>query len=274
MRRPVHLHGGAYDLSQIAEPSMISLGHLAHPALLSNTGIHNIMQMQSPLHPNVLRSTGGDLIDDLYQTGRHLLGVGMRGGDFLDSLFSMGRHLLGVGLYAEPHHARGIMDHLHEHAHKLLHHVGLDGHDLNHEIHAHGKRLMHRMLHGEGIWDTLGRVGEAVLPHIADAGIHYLLSGGAIPGPHSRTPYTDPMDKNPIEGGDLLSFLQGTQKVLHNLGKPFEATVGVNPADLGQDIAKAITGQGVHKQRKGRFAKGSPEAKAWGEAMRAKRGKK
>jgi len=265
MRRPIHLHGGAFDISQMDKPAMTSLARLAHPGLMSNMGIHNVLQ--SPLHANMLRSSGGDLIDDLYETGRHLLGVGLRGGDFLDSLFSMGRHLLGVGLYAQPHHGMGIMDSLREHGHRLLHEIGIDGHDLNRELHSHGKRLLHRALHGEGIWDTLGRVGEAVLPHIADAGIHYLMSGGAIPGPPSRSPITDPM-----EGGDLLSFLQGTQRALHTLGTPFEKTVGVNPADLGQDIAKAITGQGV--RRKGRFVKGSPEAKAWGEAMRAKRGKK
>jgi hypothetical protein len=274
MRRPIHLQGGAFDLSQLGIPALQSLSQLAHPALLSNLGTHNVLQgLSSPLHANMLRSTGGDLIDDLYHTGRHLLGVGLRGGDFLDSLFSMGRNLLGVGLYAQPHHSGGVlMDHLHDIGHHLYRHIGMDGHHLNNELRTHGKRMLHRVMHGEGFFDTLGRVGEAVLPHLADAGIHYLMSGGAIPQPPSRSTITAPSQ---MEGGDLLSFLQGAQKGLHVLGTPFEKTVGVNPADLGQDIAKAIMGRGATKgegvRRKGRFVKGSPEAKAYMASIRKKK---
>ena len=281
MRRPVHTKGGAYDLSQLRMPQQQSMARLAHPALLSNLGVHNVLQgVSNPLHSNMLRSTGGDLIDDLYHTGRHLLGVGLRGGDFLDTLFGVGRNLLGVGLYAQPHtHGGDLIDELYQTGRHLLG-VGLDGHDLNEELRHHGRRL-----HGEGFFDTLGRVGEAIIPHLADAGIHYLMSGGSIPAPPSRSPITDPSMGGRLQGGDFFKFLQGSRNALHTIGSPFKAVVGVNPADLGEDISKAILGdkyvgrglkgtqegEGLKKPRKGRFVKGSAEAKAYMASIRKKK---
>lgn len=273
-RRPIHMNGGAYDLSQLGIPQQISLASLGHPALLSNLGVHNVMNgVANPLHPNMLRSTGGDLIDDLYHTGRHLLGVGLRGGDFLDTLFGVGRNLLGVGLYAQRPHGGDLLDTLFGVGRNLLG-MGLDGHDLNNEIHKHGRRLQ-----GGSFLDTLGRVGEAVLPHLADAGIHYLMSGGAIPAPPSRSPVTDPSQGGDLHGGDIWDFLNGTRNAFHTIGTPFKAVLGVNPADLGEDIAHAITGnqyspptgRGIKKPRKGRFAKGSKEAKDYMASIRKKK---
>ena len=280
------MNGGAYDLSQIGIPQQQSLARMAHPALLSNLGVHSVMNgISNPLHANMLRSTGGDLIDDLYHTGRHLLGVGLRGGDFLDTLFGMGRQLLGVGLYAQPQHSHGgdLLDMLFGMGRHLLG-VGLDGHDLNEEIRKHGRHL-HGQLHGEGIFDIVGRVGEKILPHLADAGLHYLMSGGAIPQPPSRLPvsHMDCCEYPQMRGGDIWSFLNGTRNALHTVGTPFKAIFGVNPADLGEDIAHGITGDqyapptgrgmgdGIKKTRKGRFAKGSQEAKDYMASIRKKK---
>jgi hypothetical protein len=247
---------------------------------------------------------GHDLMDDIYHSGRQLLGVGLyaqpHGGDLLDSIYQTGRHLIDSGIDGKPlvdmllHHSgrqggSGLFDDARQGGQKIFTKKG--GKDFVSQVEKgtadffQGKGVFAEPMGGD-IGDIFGRVGEAIIPHLADAGIHYLLSGGQIPAPPSRSPITDPSliggrmrrmkGGNELTGGDLRNDIHNgllkIQQGLHTAGQPFKVITGVNPADLGQDIGEAIAkGKGMKPPRKGRFVKGSAEAKAYMASIRKKK---
>jgi hypothetical protein len=238
---------------------------LSHPALMSNVGIHNVLQgVHSPLHPNTLRSTGGDLKGDLKHLAYHHLHSGKRGHDLMDDIYHSGRQLLGVGLYAQPH-GGDLLDSIYQTGRHLidsgidgkplvdmlLHHSGRQGgsglsaEPMGGKLNAKdiGNKILHTLssmgdisntspLTGLGIMDTLGnKLGDRAI----DMALSHMF-GGQIPAPPSRSPITDPsLIGNGMRGGNELTA-----------GK-------------------------IKAPRKGRFAKGSPEAKAYMASIRKKK---
>ena len=267
-RRRIHTQGGAIDLSVLGQPQTTPMSMLSHPALMSNVGIHNVLQgVHSPLHPNTLRSTGGDLKGDLKHLAYHHLQSGKRGHELMDDIYHSGRQLLGVGLYAEPH-GGDLLDSIYHTGRNLLD-SGIDGKPLvdmllHHSGRQGGFGLSAEPMGGKlnakdilkaftsmtnpmnasvgfglsaepmggSILDTLGnKLGDRAI----DMAIGHLF-GGQIPAPPSRSPITDPsLIGNGMKGGNELTA-----------GK-------------------------IKAPRKGRFAKGSPEAKAYMASIRKKK---
>ncbi len=100
------------------------------------------------------------------------------------------------------------------------------------------------------------KVGDKLL----DKAIDKAMSGGAVKPAKGSEEMREKMRKlremrgkglYASKGGDLHSSLVDIQKGLHYAGMPFERSVGVNPADLGQmigeEIGKSIRGRGLKK---------------------------
>jgi hypothetical protein len=297
-RRSIHTKGGLVDISQLGVPQTTPLSLLAHPALMSNVGITNVLQgIHSPLHPNTLRSTGGDLRSDLKHLAYHHLQNGRRGHELIDHVYHSGRQLLGVGLYAEPH--AGALEHTIIKGRKL-HEAGLDG-----------KPLVDNML-GGSFFGKLGDKASDILidkaiSHVfgmglsaepgggelmggdlsdifASKAIDSLLEGaelfgvgmrpvpkgmkvpkaGRIPAPPSRSPITDPSLVGTGAGETAQSILNGIAK------SPLAPLLEI-AQPIGDAIGHAIKGSGSKPPRKGRFVKGSAEAKAYMASIRKKK---
>lgn len=273
-RKRIHTQGGALDLSNLGMPQTIPMRGVAHPALMSNVGITNVLQgIHSPLHPNTLRSTGGDLKNDLKHLAYHHLQSGRRGHDLMDHIYHSGRQLLGVGLYAEPH-GGDLLDSIYHTGSQLLQ-SGIDG-----------KPLVDMLLHGGSVMKGLDKLGEVFLNKAGDKAVDMAIGhmfGGQIPAPPSRSPITDP---SMIGGNELIGG--GKHPSAHDLakanaiGNAFGALNKnvLNPigtALTGKDFEKNVAdighafGRGAKPPRKGRFVKGSAEAKAYMASIRKKK---
>ena len=319
-RRRIHTQGGAIDLSVLGQPQTTPMSMLSHPALMSNVGIHNVLQgVHSPLHPNTLRSTGGNLKGDLKHLAYHHLHSGKRGHELMDDIYHSGRQLLGVGLYAEPH-GGDLLDSIYDTGRHLLD-SGIDGKPLVDMLLHHsgsglsaepmgGKlNLANKLkdlfvgqsdysalpvgfgLSGTGTMRGLDKMGEILVNKLGDraidAGIKR-LTGLGIPAPPSRSPITDPSlvggrmrrmkGGNELTGGDIsahnkakiqqaLAPINAINKGLSAVGKVISGPdFDKNVADIGHAF-----GRGVKPPRKGRFVKGSAEAKAYMASIRKKK---
>jgi hypothetical protein len=325
-RRRIHTQGGAIDMSVLGQPQTTPMSMLSHPALMSNVGIHNVLQgIHSPLHPNTLRSTGGDLKRDLKHLAYHHLQSGKRGHDLMDDIYHSGRQLLGVGLYAQPH-GGDLLDSIYNTGRQLLD-SGIDGKPLVDMLLHHsgrgvfddarqggqklftpkgGKDFVSQVekgtadfFQGKGVFAEpsggnvmrgLDKFGEVLLNKVGDKAIdatigHFL--GHGIPAPPSRSPITDPSliggkmrrmkGGNELTGGDIsahnkakiqqaLAPINAINKGLSAVGKVISGPdFDKNVADIGHAF-----GRGVKPPRKGRFVKGSAEAKAYMASIRKK----
>jgi hypothetical protein len=265
-RRRIHTQGGAIDLSVLGQPQTTPMSMLSHPALMSNVGIHNVLQgIHSPLHPNTLRSTGGDLKGDLKHLAYHHLHSGKRGHELMDDIYHSGRQLLGVGLYAQPH-GGDLLDSIYQTGRHLID----SGHD--------GKPLVDMLLHHSGRGLSAEPMGGSILNtlgnKLGDRAIDMALShmfGGQIPAPPSRSPITDPsLIGNGMKGGNELTggFL-GLPKV--SASRVAKQTAGFNALDKGLEAFEGKLIGGGKAPRKGRFVKGSAEAKAYMASIRKKK---
>lgn len=309
-RRRIHTQGGAIDLSVLGQPQTTPMSMLSHPALMSNVGIHNVLQgVHSPLHPNTLRSTGGDLKGDLKHLAYHHLHSGKRGHDLMDDIYHSGRQLLGVGLYAQPH-GGDLLDSIYQTGRHLID-SGIDGKPLVDILLHHGGKLnlMNALMGqsdysalpigfglsaepmGGNVMRGLDKFGEVLLNKVGDRAIDAGLSrltGLGIPAPPSRSPITDPSmiggKMRRMKGGNELT---GGDISAHNKAKIEQALAPINAINKGlsvvgkvisgpdfdknvADIGKAF-GRGAKPPRKGRFVKGSAEAKAYMASIRKKK---
>jgi hypothetical protein len=300
-RRRIHTQGGAIDLSVLGQPQTTPLSMLSHPALMSNVGIHNVLQgVHSPLHPNTLRSTGGDLKGDLKHLAYHHLQSGKRGHDLMDHIYHSGRQLLGVGLYAQPH-GGDLLDSIY-HTGRHLIDRGHDGKPLvDMLLHHHGRGLSAEpMVSGGSFVDTLtNKLGDRAIDmafshlfggelmggdlsdiltskaidslfegaELFGAGMRPVprrLKGRGIPSPPSRSPITDPS----LVG---MGAGENAQSILNAISKSPLAPLLQIAQPIGNAIGHAIKGSGAKPPRKGRFVKGSAEAKAYMASIRKKK---
>jgi hypothetical protein len=314
-RRRIHTQGGTIDLSVLGQPQTTPMSMLSHPALMSNVGIHNVLQgVHSPLHPNTLRSTGGDLKGDLKHLAYHHLHSGKRGHDLMDDIYHSGRQLLGVGLYAQPH-GGDLLDSIYQTGRHLidsgidgkplvdmlLHHSGRQGgsgvsaEPMGGKLNAKdiGNKILNTFSHmtdpsniptgfglsaepmGGSILETLGN-------KLGDRAIDMALSrmfGGQIPAPPSRSPITDPSliggkmrrmrGGNELTGGGKTPFLAGLPRP--SASQVAQQTAGFNALDKGLEAFEGKLIGGGKAPRKGRFVKGSAEAKAYMASIRKKK---
>lgn len=297
-RRRIHTQGGALDLSVLGQPQTTPMSMLSHPALMSNVGIHNVLQgIHSPLHPNTLRSTGGDLRRDLKHLAYHHLNTGSRGGDLIDDIYHSGRQLLGVGLYAEPH-GGDLLDSIYNTGRQLLD-SGIDGKPLV-DMLLHGGKGLSAEPSGGNVMRGLDKLGGLFLDkagnQLTDMALGHLFGKG-IPAPPSRSPITDPSliggrmcGGNELTAGTLFQPQKTgrpsaqDQAKANAIGNAFNAInknvlFPAGTALMGSDFEKNVAevghafGRGVKAPRKGRFVKGSPEAKAYMASIRKKSGK-